>query len=95
MSKELDSIEGYYKQLHFKSNDLELFYNLPVVSPDNIQLKHCPHIDQLICSRAHELAPDKCITERDCEIYKFRDDLFKELGIRAKALLELDKKLRT
>lgn len=90
----LTNLTGYYNQLHFKCNELELFYNFPIIQPKNLKLEKCPHISNLKCSRAHELAPDKCITERKCELYEIRDELFREYGIHAPTLKELDKRLR-
>ena len=89
----MTGLEGYYKQIHFKCNELELFYNMPVVTTEESPLQDCPHIENLICSRAHELAPDKCVTERKCEIFELKEELFKEKGIRAKVLRDLDKML--
>lgn len=87
-------LDGYYNQIHFKCNDLELFYNLPVITSEDAPLEDCPHIDGLVCSRAHELAPDKCKTERKCEILELKDELFRENGIHARALRDLDAHLR-
>lgn len=90
------SFTGYYSQIHFKLNELELYYNLPVApeirAEDNLQ--QCPHVPKLLCSRAHELAPDKCISERKCEIYFNREQLFSELGIHAPTLKQMDEDLR-
>jgi hypothetical protein len=91
------SITGYYQQIHFQCSDLELFYNLPVISnpDDDKTFQACPHIDKLLCSRAHELAPDKCITERECELYEYREELFQIEGIHAPTLQEIDRQLRS
>ena len=87
-------LTAYYQQLHFKYDELELFYNMPVISSDEVPLESCPHVPNLMCSRAHELAPDKCITERKCDIYSLRHELFTEKGIHGPTLQDLDKKLR-
>lgn len=95
VKKKNEKLVGYYQQLHFKCNELELFYNMPVVAPDDASLEECPYIDKLICSKAYEYAPDKCETERKCEILELRNKLFSEKGINAIELRELDKLLRT
>ena len=87
-------LTAYYQQLHFKYEELELFYNMPVISSDDVSLKSCHHVPNLMCSRAHELASDKCITERKCEIHALRSELFTEKGIHGPTLQGLDKKLR-
>lgn len=90
------NLTGYYSQIHFKCRELELFYNLPVVQEeyDDKTFESCPHISGLMCSRAHELAPDKCITERECELYELRDELFQKEGVHAPTLKALDERLR-
>ncbi len=95
MSRKDEKLVGYYKQLHFKCDDLELFYNMPVVAPDDVPLNECPHINNLICSRAHELAPDKCVQLRKCEILELKDTLFESKGINALVLRDLDNRLRS
>lgn len=88
------SIKGFYKQVQFKCDELMLFYNMPVVTPDDTPLENCPHIDKLVCSRAHELAPDKCKTERKCELLEGKDKIFTDIGISAIALRDLDEQLQ-
>ncbi|MDH5403112.1 MAG: hypothetical protein OEZ01_03195 [Candidatus Heimdallarchaeota archaeon] len=88
------SITGYYSQIHFKCNELILFYNLPVVSEDGLNMGPCHHIPNLYCSRAKEFTPNQCIEDRKCEIEELKDELFGEYGIHAPTLKELDKKLR-
>ena len=87
-------LEGYYNQIHFKCQELELFYNLPVIASEDTPLEDCPHIENLVCSRAHELAPDNCKTERKCELLELKDELFKENGIHARTLRDLDTRLK-
>jgi len=91
------NITGYYSQLHFQLNELELYYNLPVIQneEDDKVFNKCPHIENLHCSRAHELAPKKCITQRECELYFNREELFQENGIHAPTLKQIDKDLRS
>jgi len=93
----MPEVTGYYEQLHFQLNELELFYNFPVIQNEEADKRFdpCPHIDNLLCSRAHELAPDQCITERKCELYHNREDLVTSLGIHAPTLMRIDKELRS
>lgn len=87
-------LKRYYQEIHFKMNELMLYYNFEVISEEVEKSEECPHVDKLRCSRSAELAPNKCITQRKCEIYFNRDILFTEVGINVKALQELDYKLR-
>ncbi len=88
------NITGYYEQIHFQLNDLKLFYNVPAATEEVDSYAVCPHIDKLRCSRAKELAPDKCITERKCELYEFREKLFFDVGVDGAELKKLDELLR-
>lgn len=91
----MSNIVGYHSQAHFKMNEIELYFNLtPPPATAQLRFDKCPHIDKLFCSRAYELAPDKCITERKCELYLHRATLFRKLGIHGQSLLDLDKKLQ-
>ena len=89
-------VTGYYQQLHFQMDELELFYNFPVVQDPEADKRFdpCPHIAKLMCSRAHELAPNLCISERKCELYENRGDLTSENGIHAPTLLRIDEEIR-
>ncbi len=87
-------LTGYYQQLHFKLNDLELFYNMPVVINPETTMAKCHHVENLICSKAKEFTPEYCIKERKCELYMEKDKLFRELGIHGPTLKNIDKKLR-
>ena len=51
----MPDIVGYYQQLHFQLNELELFYNLPIYD-ENItnRFSKCHHISKLICSHAKQ-----------------------------------------
>ncbi|MHA2504232.1 MAG: hypothetical protein ACXAE3_15345, partial [Candidatus Kariarchaeaceae archaeon] len=77
-------------------NELELFYNFPLIQDEESgkRFDPCPHIPKLLCSRAHELAPDKCISERKCELYFNRDGLTNKNGIHAPTLQRIDKEIR-
>ncbi len=85
---------GYYEQIHFKCSDLLLYYNFKVVSNEIAKYHDCPHIDKLRCSRASELAPGRCITERKCELFALKDKLFFDVGIHGEMLKRLDKVMR-
>ncbi|MHA2089250.1 MAG: hypothetical protein ACW98K_00200 [Candidatus Kariarchaeaceae archaeon] len=90
-----DKVTGYYQQIHFKINELILFYNYPTITDEVSRFGECPHIKKLRCSRAHELAPDRCITERKCEVHLNREVLFIDgVGINGSELKKLDQKLR-
>lgn len=86
------SITGYHQQAHFKCNELVLYFNMQPPDEDNFQ--PCPHIEKLRCSRAEELAPDKCRTERKCELLENKSAIFRELGIHGPSLMKLDEELR-
>ena len=88
------NITGYYEQVHFHLNELKLYYNIPPDTEEIASYSKCPHIDKLRCSRAKELAPDKCITERKCELYEFRDRLFFDVGVDGTELKNLDELIR-
>lgn len=88
------NITGYYEQIQFKLNDLILYYNLPSASKEFSVFGKCPHIDKLRCSKAKELSPDLCITERKCELYLNREKLFYDVGIDGVELKKLDGLLR-
>ena len=89
-------VTGYYQQLHFQMEELELFYNFPVIQDTDADKRFdpCPHIQKLMCSRSHELAPELCITQRKCELYHNRDVLTTENGIHAPTLLRIDEEIR-
>jgi hypothetical protein len=89
------NIKGYHSQLHFKCNELELFFNFDVISLNDKIFGKCHQIEKLVCSRARELSPNECITERKCELYHNKDTLFSELGIVGDELTKLDQSLRT
>lgn len=65
-----------------------------MINSSESEFDTCPHIDKLMCSRARELAPVKCYTERKCELYALRDKLFNDIGIVGSELTELNKILR-
>ncbi|MHA2168749.1 MAG: hypothetical protein ACXAB7_02450 [Candidatus Kariarchaeaceae archaeon] len=90
-----DKVTGFYQQIHFKINELILFYNYQEITDEIASFGKCPHVKKLRCSRAHGLAPDRCITERKCEIYLNREVLFIDgVGINGSELKKLDQKLR-
>ncbi len=84
----------FYQEIHFKMNELMLYYNFPVISAEIEEILKCHHIEKLRCSRAGELSPEQCIEERKCELYLNQEKLFFEVGIDVLSLQELDNELR-
>lgn len=83
-----------HQQIHFKMNELILFYNFPEVTEEVVSHAPCHHIEKLRCSRAHELSSEECISVRKCELALNKDILFRSAGIDVLALEELDRQLR-
>lgn len=92
----MPDIVGYYQQLHFQLNELELFYNLPIYD-ENIttRFSKCHHISKLICSHAKQFSSTQCIEDRKCQLYHNKKKLFTDNGIHAPTLLKIDDELRS
>ncbi len=84
----------FYQEIHFKLNELMLYYNFPVITEELQKVNECHHIEQLRCSRAKDLSPSQCIDDRKCELYLNQELLFYPEGIDVKALQALDNALR-
>ncbi|MCE7734756.1 MAG: hypothetical protein GPJ54_07770 [Candidatus Heimdallarchaeota archaeon] len=84
----------FYEEIHFKLNELLLYYNIPVITEEMTETLECHHIEKLRCSRANDLTPDQCINDRKCELYLNQELLFFEPGVDVKALQALDNALR-
>jgi hypothetical protein len=85
------NLTGYHQHAHFKVNELVLYFRM---KPPDEAFDPCPFIEDLYCSRAKELAPNKCKNVRKCELLLNKDDLFTEYGIHGRNLMKLDEELR-
>ncbi len=86
-----NNLTGYHSQAHFKANDLELYYNFPV---QDSKFHPCHHIEKLSCSKASKLTPEECESKQHCLLLKYKEKLFRPLGIHGPTLKEIDNLLR-
>ncbi len=84
------TLTGYHQQAHFKANELELYYNMPPPAG----FPKCHHIALLFCSKADRLTSEECTTVQNCQLLRFKDQLFRKHGIHGPTLLKVDKILR-